>query len=171
MKVALGYYFIDHKYLITAPSCNFHPDLTRKQPCMTTLSSERSKDRRIIAFLWPVWQLLPFYRAPPVSYLHPRWGTNIFVSLPWLPTLLRGVRKELWYLCSCPFVSSITHRIPSFRRRLHKYFLLAEFILSRFWSFKTGTFLRKACKSVCFYGRTESCFQASDGSKVILLFT
>lgn len=143
----------------------------RKQPCASTLSSERRKDWKIITFLWTVGQSLPYTGLPCLTFAPSLRERFICLFRVVTCTAIGGVRKEVWDLFSCWFISCITHRINFFRRRLHKYFLFAEFILNRLWSFKTGRFLRKAYKSVCFCGRTESCFQTADGSKVILLFT
>lgn len=154
---------VDHEHLTVTPSHRFHLHLTRKQPCTATLSSDRTEDWGRAEFVWTVWQLLLFYMAPALLHC---------TLTEWVPRCFEGGRfgKGLWDLFSYRFLSSITPKIHFFRWRLHKYFLLAEFILSRYWSFKTGRFLRKAYQSVCFSGRTESCFQTSDGSKVMLLF-
>lgn len=158
---------------IINPKCSLYLDLTRKQPCITTLSSERrTKDWKIIIFLWTVGQLLPYTGLPYLTSAPSLREQFICLFRAVTCILLKGrIRKEVWDLFSCWFIDCITHRIHSFRWRLHKYFLLAEFILSRLWSINIGGFLRRAYKSVCFCGRTESCFQTTDGSKVILFFT
>lgn len=155
MNSTEGAYLIDHHNLLSNQNLIhilFLEDSSLVQLYCYLREEQKAENNYLIVSCGVV---VALYRTP-VSHLHSHCENSLFASLEWWPvTTVGGGRKEV---LSCWFIRCITHRFHFFSWRLHKYFLFAEFILSRHWSFKIWRFLRRPYKSVCFCGRTENCF-------------
>lgn len=153
MNSTEGAYLIAHQNLLLNQNTIYI--LTLKESRLVQLHCyPREEQKAENNYRCELWSNYALYWAP-VSHWHSHWEKTLFASLEWWPVLLWEV---LWELLSYWFISCIIHKIHFFSWRLHKYILLAEFILSGHWSFKIWRFLRRAYKSVCFCGRAESCF-------------